>query len=168
MGYTHYWSFRDVAHGDKLKVLKAYNKAIAECTKIAKAYNASAESWNRLSGFTAHAEPGLYQGLAINGKQDLAHEEFTLRERYELNRKFNFCKTAGKPYDVVVTACLIVLKYRLKEYIGISSDGETDDWAEGLELAKQTLGLKSLTYPKEIRFSLVSICSECGQRKASK
>lgn len=43
---------------------------------------------------------------------------------------FEFCKTAYRPYDIGVTACLIALKHHFPKCI-ISSDGEEKDWLDG-------------------------------------
>ncbi len=54
--------------------------------------------------------------------------------------QFNFCKTAYKPYDIAVTAFLIITKHILKKEIWISSDGETQHWADGRILCQKVLG----------------------------
>ena len=152
MGYTHYWTFRSPAKGQAKSVEKAYQQAIKECSKIAKAYQKDALGYERLSGYTAHAPSWSYGGLHINGKSELAHENFTMREHFKQNLGWrnNFCKTAQKPYDVVVVACLIVLKHRLGKYFEVESDGLQHDWQTGLELAKQVLKLKKLSIPASI------------------
>lgn len=154
MGYTHYWQFKKPKKGTADKTEKTYQSTIKECAKIVKAYYAVNGG---LSGFTAHTPIGKYGGLQVNGKGDDAHEEFSMREHYRQNfegdpfDRCTFCKTARKPYDIVVVACLIVLKHRLKDLIVVSSDGYTDDWKEGLRLAKNVLKLKNLSIPKTIR-----------------
>lgn len=40
---------------------------------------------------------------------------------------FGFCKTARKPYDLMVTACLILYKQYFP-YVEVSSDGDNEDW----------------------------------------
>ncbi|NBU33866.1 hypothetical protein EBZ38_03475 [bacterium] len=151
MGYTHYWQFKKPKKGTADKTEKTYQSAIKQCASIVKTYYVVNGG---LSGFTAHTPIGKYGGLQVNGKGDDAHEEFSLREHYRQNFEgdaFNFCKTAQKPYDIVVVACLIVLKHRLKDLIVVSSDGYSDDWKEGLRLAKNVLKLKNLSIPKTIR-----------------
>ncbi len=53
---------------------------------------------------------------------------------------FEFCKTAYKPYDLAVTAFLVIAKYHLKEKIWLSSDGETQHWADARILCQKILG----------------------------
>lgn len=55
---------------------------------------------------------------------------------------FGFCKTARKPYDVYVTATLLLAHVYLGDEIKISSDGEVEDWQAGVKLLDSKLGLK--------------------------
>ena len=151
MGYTHYWEFKPPKKGQADKTEALYQSALKDCARIVKAYYAVNGG---LSGFTAHTPIGKYGGLKVNGKGDEAHEDFSLREHFKQNLEedaWNFCKTARKPYDVVVVACLIVLKYRLGDRFEVSSDGYSDDWQDGLRLAKNILKLKGLNIPKTIK-----------------
>lgn len=150
MGYTHYWTFNPIKRGDADKVDKAFKRAIRECSKVAKAFNDTAEPWERLSGYTAHVPVGRYGGIKINGKADESHEDFVIREHYKDNVGGDFCMTARKPYDVVVTACLAILKHRLKDYLSVGSDGDFEDWNAGTALARHVLGIKSIKNPLAI------------------
>lgn len=143
MGYTHYWTFRK-PRGVKAADLEAsYQKAIKACNKIILAWQNSPRTADheRLSGYSAHTK-GTYGGLNVNGKGDNAHETFAMREHFSQNFDADvwpFCKTARKPYDTVVTACLVALKYYLGDAIEVSSDGNRGDWAAGTLLAKLVL-----------------------------
>ena len=71
-----------------------------------------------------------------------AHETFSVRREQFLDswqrkndRVFNFCKTARKPYDKIVTACLTKMKSVFKDDVKIASDGEAEDWETGFEYA---------------------------------
>lgn len=70
----------------------------------------------------------IFNGIGNNG-----HETMVL-QRY--GREFQFCKTARKPYDRVVTALLILADFHSPNTWLVTSDGEPDDWQEGLELAR--------------------------------
>jgi hypothetical protein len=151
MGYTHYWTFR-IPRGEKHPALeKKYQLALKECAKVAHVYNEECnmrgEDWARLSGYTAHTPIGTYGGVLINGKESNAHESFELREHFKQNFEgfgggFSFCKTARKPYDIVVTACLAILKYRLGNAIEVSTNGESMDWIDGILLARRAIKRK--------------------------
>lgn len=142
MGYTHYFEFRK-PKGIKAKdIERRYQSAIKECAKVALFWNAYCEhngdDASRLSGYTAHTKPGTYGGIELNGKGENAHESFNLREHFKENN-FGFCKTAQKPYDAVIVACLAILKYRLGNAIEVSSDGRPIDWEYGVKLASSVL-----------------------------
>lgn len=136
MGYTHYWSLRKPFKGKTQIVERAYQKALKDCQRAIKAYYSINGG---LSGYSAHTAVGQYGGLYVNGKGDEMHEPFSLREHYSQNENFNFCKTAQKPYDTVVVACLTILKHYLKDQIVVSSDGDKDDWKRGVNLASLVL-----------------------------
>lgn len=150
MGYTHYWSFTAPKRGETAKIEKAYQKAIKDCAKIARAYYTVNGG---LSGYTAHTQLGSYGGLLINGKGDDAHEPFSMREYFKQNLEDSggdFCKTARKPYDIVVTACLIVLANALPKNFRVDSDGNKGDFVAGLDLARRVLK-KRLEIPSNLR-----------------
>ena len=162
MGYTHYWSFKNIPKGKTEQVEKLYQQAIKDIQKIAKVYNSYFESGDdrRLSGYTAYSNK--YGGVKINGSGDNAHEDFYLSQYYKQNRLNNsggFCKTAYKPYDLVVTAALSVLKYRLGDLIVVGSDGQAEDWKLGVEFASKVLRRKircplvEYTKPTKLQFS---------------
>lgn len=72
-----------------------------------------------------------------NRKQNmpkLSHETFYIE--YDSGKKYDFCKTARKPYDAVVCCVLIVLKEHLGYKFNFSSDGDfnNDEWERGIEL----------------------------------
>ena len=72
--------------------------------------------------------------VRFNGLGEDAHETFVVRREHT---GFKFCKTQRKPYDVVVTACLICLQSCLRDDVQVSSDGEWEDWKEGMNLFKE-------------------------------
>lgn len=162
MGYTHYWGFNSPERkkGAADAAQKAYVKAVEDCQRVIRAYQRQAGSAERLSGYSAHTKIGKYAGIQLNGKGDLAHESFDLREHFRqaheangygwVGRGSNFCKTARKPYDIVVVACLCILKYRLRGLINVGSDGDQQDWQAGAGFAAHVLKRK-IEVPKSIR-----------------
>jgi hypothetical protein len=147
MGYTHYFSFKKAPKGKASQSEAAYQKAIADCHRIILTYS---NVNGGLSGYSAHTKLGQYGGINVNGSKEDGHETFVLREHLSQNESFNFCKTARKPYDKVVTACLIALSYRLGGLVEVSSDGDAADWQDGLKLAQKVLKLKSLKIPSGV------------------
>lgn len=78
-----------------------------------------------------------------------SHETFSLEqsmtpESYQTpdakDRYFNFCKTAYKPYDLAVTAALVIAKHYFGSAIAVSSDGEMKDWKDAMDLCQHFLG----------------------------
>jgi hypothetical protein len=129
MGYTHYFT-QVVANDDddrRYAEFAAEAKdiitfAVQRGVKLADAMGKDLNGWvvdeNR---------------VMFNGYGDEAHETF--RFERQTNLGFDFCKTAEKPYDAVVTACLIALKNAYGESVEISSDGEWQtDWQRGARL----------------------------------
>ena len=55
-------------------------------------------------------------------------------------RVFEFTNTARKPYDIAVTACVIIAKHHLGKKIKISSDGANQEWNDGKKLCQYILG----------------------------
>lgn len=155
MGYTHYWRVNP-KHGKAAEQEKQYQIAVKQCQKIIKTYNdqiklIDKKHPDRLQGYSAHADIGQYGGINFNGVGSYSHETFVFREHFKQNSSsFACCKTAQKPYDTVVVACLITMKHYLKDGIEVSSDGYAHDWLDGLELARRILKLKSLKIPKTI------------------
>jgi hypothetical protein len=79
--------------------------------------------------------------------RDLAHETFywagipTQSEwRKDEPDFFEFCKTAMKPYDAVVTAILIRAKSIYGSCVRISSDGEWSEWQAGRDMYEAIFG----------------------------
>jgi len=87
--------------------------------------------------------------ICFNGIEDDGHETFyierifkteSLQEKDDNGKYFSFCKTDHKPYDLCVTACLIVFKYYFEDDVAISTDGENDDWLKARNLCQKVLG----------------------------
>ena len=53
---------------------------------------------------------------------------------------FDCCKTAFRPYDLAVTAFLIIAKHHPKDRFKVSSDGEMQHWFDGMMVTKTYLG----------------------------
>ncbi|KKN79217.1 hypothetical protein LCGC14_0342340 [marine sediment metagenome] len=68
---------------------------------------------------------------------DLSREFAKVRNQELL---FAFCKTAYKPYDLTVTACLIAFKHFFGEDVVISTDGDDKDWLDGKLVCQKLFG----------------------------
>jgi hypothetical protein len=86
--------------------------------------------------------------VQFNGVGDNGHETFyfDIADTYKASdgQHFAFCKTARKPYDVVVMKVLIVLKYFLGDAVVVSSDGNFDEeWHETREYMLNTYNMRT-------------------------
>jgi len=103
MGYTHYWSRSD---------MKGIKKALPVIKDIVKRYQNIIQFES-----SDQREPVVEENMIrFNGINEDGHETFLF------NGKDNFCKTARKPYDIVVCECLIVLNHFLRD-LKVGSDG---------------------------------------------
>jgi len=130
MGYSHYWELDKKVKELPIELVNDIKVIIEKNIDV-------------LDGdYTA--DKGL---LLFNGEP--AHETFYV-EPYENG----FCKTARKPYDLVVCKALLLMKYHLKDLVDISSDGfwvseemaETEtldeNWNEAIEQVEELFGYK--------------------------
>ena len=123
MGYTHYW----MCCAGRLPT-----QAVATLQEIlTAAYEEGVVQYERddtLPPVVTETQ------VRFNGVDEQGHETF-LFDMGDSNRRsdgfrFDFCKTARKPYDTVVMKVLIVLKYYLGDALKVTSDGRFDDeWA---------------------------------------
>ena len=139
MGYTHYWNIRVLAPSPQERALltrtagaarqRLWTKAVSDMTKVIR------KSPVPLAGPHGEGKPELKKtSVAFNGVGPNAHETFDFPEQD------GFCKTAQKPYDIVVVACLAIAKDVFGNEIEVSSDGGAEDWDAGVRLASKVLG----------------------------
>ena len=116
MGYTHYWKTSPEAARqlqDKwpfiIRDAKAYCDEVSQRDGIVIQFEDDDDS------------PAVFSesDIRFNGADPLGHETFIL---HNSPSKFNFCKTAGKPYDVMVLGVLAIAKHHAP-LLDVSSDG---------------------------------------------
>jgi len=139
MGYTHYTSRR------KRLPLATFQIASQDCRKVVEML-CQEEGIQIQFGLDA-PEPAHFGDdcVQFNGVGDEAHETFVIEREYRIqswtsNPKRGegwpeFTKTARKPYDSAVCACLIVFQHHFGDWFRVSSDG--DDADEGWTTARQ-------------------------------
>jgi hypothetical protein len=98
--------------------------------------------------FAGHVLSQRVAPIRENGLGSGSYESFCIPrfgKKYEWsepNKKgnyFSFCKTAYRPYDLVVTAMLVALKHHFPQ-CGVSSDGEMKDWMDGMLTCQKLFG----------------------------
>lgn len=142
MGYTHY-IYRSKSL-DKSK----FSLAAEDCKKLITA----AEKHHVYVAYEFNQTDKLPECnenmIRFNGLRDEGHETFYVEREYQAEKweeekrgkYFSFCKTAEKPYDLLVCACLIVLKHYFGNKIIVHSDGGNEDWKNARVLCQETLG----------------------------
>jgi hypothetical protein len=130
MGYTHYWNIKE-------GLTPAQFKEWSDGVKII--VDTAIEAGIQLGNGMGEDAPEIAENLvALNGVGGGSHETFgiTLSDVGS-----DFCKTAEKPYDAVVTASLIHAKVIFGKSISVSSDGDWDDWTTGQVLYETVFGV---------------------------
>lgn len=77
------------------------------------------------------------------GYPDADHETFELTKK-KPGDGFSFCKTARKPYDLAVQACMLIAVHHAHASISISSDGDADEWLAAVKLLN-SIGVNMFT-----------------------
>lgn len=133
MGHTHYWWREPVLDAPR------FIAAAEDCRSVMDAVKKRGIAITGPSG-TGQAPRPSAAGVFLNG--DPAYEAFEvgrisdgrLRKLGLRLLVFEFCKTRRLPYDLAVTACLLVLKYHLGRQFVVHTDGSAEDWAPAIEL----------------------------------
>ena len=136
MGYTHYWRTKNSTD-------TSWKKFTSTCRKLYKNLPATTET---AGGFYKNDPIEIADGLGenkpifnnvmvyFNGKGELGHETFMIKRIP--NQNSDFCKTARKPYDLLVVACLIAA-YQILDYRfcsdGFYNDNTCDDLQQGID-----------------------------------
>lgn len=93
-----------------------------------------------------------FAGSVINTRMcngDCSYETFYFPRKYlplewekpnSAGFYFQFCKTAFRPYDLAVTAFLLIAKHHLQNRIKVSSDGEDAHWFDAKLICQMELG----------------------------
>lgn len=134
MGYTHYWTQNSGFTGEEWDKTAREIQAILDCAR--KRGVALGDGFGKRE-ITA-AEAIQDSAIVFNGLASDSHETFYIHRALS-DPKWDFCKTARKPYDVAVTACLIYLDSVFPGRFSVSSDGTAVDWQDGLNLARSAL-----------------------------
>ena len=136
MGYTHYWSQQRDYTKPEWNQITATVKAIIKASDVP-----VRREYNRPDDPPEFSDDAiLFNGLGDDGRETFC---FTRKVAPEPEYRkgegdFQFCKTASKPYDEIVVACLIAA-----EMLGVttwSSDGDNKDHVDGRMLYESING----------------------------
>lgn len=147
MGYTHYYTrpVNDAGSAHMFGKLALDAKSICD---YAQANDIPLANGNAEAG----TQPDFTEGyFSLNGVSDEngdnGHETLYWAGiptqpdwRKDDPEYFEFCKTAYKPYDAVVTAILIRAKVIYGSCVSVSSDGNWTEWQAGRDLYESVFG----------------------------
>ena len=137
MGFSHYWTQKkNIKQADWDKFMKfVRNASVMAGVKLA---NGFGESGTKP---VVTKDEVLFNG--IDGLEDDSHETFAMYNNDA--GEWNCCKTAEKPYDKVVVACLeSALENNIIEEW--TSDGNPTDHKAGLDLHAEVVDALNTTY----------------------
>ena len=123
MGYTNYWIQKKPFNNRQWNIIKKEYDYIKENFGV---NNANEYEENIIEDQTTKSDEIVFNG---NKKNNLDHETFVLTKNFREpfyngdDVKFNFCKTARKPYDLAVWHLLTFVKMIAPNSIDIKRDG---------------------------------------------
>jgi len=158
MGYTHYWTYQPNEILDTEELRKKFRKAVAIIDKAHKEIKKNKKFIHAgQAGGYYDEQPciirgGLGQGKPIinesqvwfNGdeKTGMDHETFNVQWFPSGGSAKDFCKTARKPYDILVCVSLLAFKHAFDNpnVFSFSSDGDNKEWEEAKDLFTRITG----------------------------
>ena len=136
MGYTNYFTQqREITDKEWSLIENATKEVLILCDQ---------RGINLAYDFDYPKRPPYVSGTEIrfNGVGDEGHETFHIDRLGD--KSFNFCKTARKPYDEAVVAVLSILHHYAPGGWDIGSDGNCEDWQDGLIMAQQAIAVSEV------------------------
>ena len=151
MGYTHYWYRNEdgVSEADTFTAYFVFADMARQILETAQKQGIELADANgeRLGVWQVNGET-----VSFNGFSEEAHESFVWervcpepQDYVKDGAYFNFCKTAQKPYDAVVTAVLLAVRQAYGDTVRIASDGGFFEWKDGVRLFEEATGMVPTT-----------------------
>ena len=145
MGYTHYWEY----HPEKIECTETLRRKFKAASSQVKRFAKFIERQDlcKIRGGFGTGKPVINESeIWFNGdaSADLDHETFAIRwhEGSKTSPCDWFCKTAHKPYDLLVCFTLLTLAEKLgnNHVFLFSSDGDSEDWQDAIKLYEAFTG----------------------------
>ncbi len=142
MGYTHYWSNHEIPPNKWEIILSVARMAITELPHATPIVRTAGNHYSNEpliigNNLGEHSEPILNgDRIELNGIGYMSHESFVFKR----NGGNDLCKTAAKPYDVVV--CVILAYASGLGLVDVRSDGTFADWEPALRWLSDKLGVE--------------------------
>ena len=159
MGYTNYWTYNpnEILNTEELR--RKFRKAVAIIKEAHKAIKKDKYIHVNLKQSNGYYDDnhciirgGLGKGLPIinesqvwfNGdeKTGMDHETFDIKWFPSGGSVNGFCKTARKPYDILVCVSLLAFKHAFDnpDVFSFSSDGDNEEWETAKNLFTRVTG----------------------------
>ena len=157
MGYTHYFPRKVSGYSanEWEQITDAYKQVCAAVAKRGIKLVTNIENPHKFL-------EDLDKRIWFNGDGANAHETFVLERRIKPDELddwritddhpfgFDFCKTQDKPYDLAVTAVLILCEHFAKGVLDIGSDGGVADWEPALVLLEELFPDEDFALPASL------------------
>ena len=133
MGYTHYWTFSKQAD-----IADYSTKMATASAKIKEAYEIVKGDFIHYDLIdTCYDKPKFTdEQIIFNGvTPKMGCESFIIETKH--HKTWDFCKTYGRPYDIMVCAALLILKNVFGDDFSFESDGNIEQGECGWKLAKE-------------------------------
>ena len=137
MGYTHYWTYNpnEILNTEELRrKFRVAVQTIDQAHKIIKK-----RKYCVIRGGLGEGTPMINESQVwFNGdeKKGMDHETFDIKWFPSGGSVNGFCKTARKPYDILVCVSLLAFKHAFDnpDVFTFSSDGDNEDWEDAKNL----------------------------------
>ena len=144
MGYTHYFKHKKTSKINWALIVEDCKKLRVKLPKDIYIDGCSAfpdpQFTDKKIYFNGTDKGFTFEQRKTGEYPENSHETFELLA--EGSNGFCFCKTARKPYDLLVCACLLVYKHHSPATMDLGSDGDSEDWADAEKFVKDVLGYK--------------------------
>jgi len=161
MGYTHYFSHKkDITQDAWEKITRDFELLLSALPEHSESAGGGCRdeplkiaSWQKEAPIIDWDD----ETIAFNGApEEMSHETMYLGrskqttalelELSEKDKIFIFCKTARKPYDLLVCGLLILVNHYAPNAYEIDSDGDAGDWTPALRWVQKICGNPSRTF----------------------
>ena len=160
MGYTHYWTYNPAA-------FKNGTYAIKDIEELRRKFRVAVQTIDQahklikkrkhctIRGGFGKGAPMLNESQVwFNGdeKTGMNHETFSIEWYPKGGHVRGFCKTARKPYDILVCVSLLAFKHAFDDpdVFTFSSDGGNSDWEDAKNLYTEiTYSFVGPIFPEE-------------------
>lgn len=137
MGYTHYFTQRQLCTAEQWENITRAFKEVITIQLVQGDPLPIQEEHNVFNPPVITDREIYFNGIGKHGYESFVLESLNYEELSTYSS--NFCKTNNYPYDVAVTVVLILAHHFAPDVWDIRSDGDADDWADGLRIVQQLI-----------------------------